>query len=326
MKCAVILAFACSLLMLSGQANAQEYTFEKVRGIVLKLDDDIIGSVSDLALDADDRFFLADDRQHTVWVVESTGVVSHRIGREGAGPGELNRPLGMAVFDEKVVVLDSGNDRVTIFSKDGTHISDFRIENMLPPSGILVGNEGKIAVTSIWDEPNITVYETNGTPGYEIGQIVLGSKPIMPMRTNIHHVSQTSEGRILYAPVKRYEVYQLDWDGTILHTYIAEPDGYFPFPDTPPSRPGPMNVTPLFRPLYVSGHVLVQRLGKTPGGEFTRFGDLFTNDGTIVQMGVELTLLFFYSDGNALYGIDTTPVDEGEDNPHVVVYRLVGSE
>ena len=326
MKYAVILAFACSLLTLSGQANAQDYTFEKVRGIVLKLDDDIIGRVSDLALDADGRFFLADDRQHAVWVVESSGVVSQRMGREGAGPGELNRPLGMALFDDKVVVLDSGNDRVAIFSKDGTHISDFRIENLLPPSGILVGNEGKIAVTSVLDEPNITVYEMNGTPGYEIGKIVLGGKPIIPMRTNFHHVFQTPEGRILYAPVKRYEVYQLDWDGTILHTYIAEPDGYFPFPDVPPRRPGPMNVTPLFRPLQVSGHVVVQRAAKTAEGEPGQFGDLFTNDGAIVQMGIELPLVFFYSDGNELYGIDTTPVDEGEDNPHIVVYHLVGGE
>lgn len=163
MKYALILAYACSLLTLSGLANAQDYTFEKVRGIALKLDDDIVGRVSDLALDADGRFFLSDDRQHTVWVVESSGVVSQRIGREGAGPGELDRPLGMAILDEKVVVLDSGNDRVSIFAKDGTHISDFRIESLLPPSGILVGNAGKIAVTSIWVEPNITVYEMNGT-------------------------------------------------------------------------------------------------------------------------------------------------------------------
>lgn len=326
MKHAVTLAFACSLLTLSGQVNAQDYTFEKERGIVIKLDDDIIGRVVDLALDADGRFFMADDRQHTIWVVESSGVISHRIGSEGAGPGELNRPLGVALSDEKVVVLDSENDRVTTFSKDGTHISDFRIENLLPPSGILAGNEGKIAVTSIWDEPNITVYEPNGTLGYEIGKIVLGGKPIMPMRTNFHHVSQTPEGRILYAPVKRYEIYQLDWDGTILHTYIAEPDGYFPFPDAPPSRPGPMNVTPLFRPLKVSGHVVVQRAGKTADGESGVFGDLFTDDGAIVQTGIELPMVFFYSDGEECYGIDTAPVDEGEDNPHIVVYRLVGGE
>ena len=322
MKYTVFLAFACSLLTLPVQANAQDYTFEKVSGIALKLDDDIIGQVADLALDADGRFFLADDRQHTIWVVESSGVVSHRIGREGAGPGELDRPLGVAISDEKVVVLDSGNNRVSIFSKDGKHISDFRIENMLPPSGLLSTNDGQIAVSSVWDEPNITVYDMDGSLKREIGKIVLGGKPIRPMTINFHHVSKTPDGLILYSSVKRYDVFRLRWDGTILNTYRAEPDGFHPFPDPPPT--GRFRTTPLFRPLQASGHVVVQRSGETPAGEFGRFGDLFTEEGAIVQLGIDLPLVFFYSNGREFYGVDATPVDEGEDNPDIVVYRLSG--
>ena len=324
MKCAVTLVLSFFLFTLTGQSNAQDYAFEKVRDLALKLDNDIVGNLADLVMDAEGRFFLADDRQHTVWVAESSGLVSQRIGREGSGPGELNRPLSVAISDEKVVVLDMGNHRVMVFSKDGTHLSDFRIENLLPPSGLLSGIDGQIAVSSVWDEPNITVYEMTGTLSYEIGKVVLGGRPIRPMRINFHHVSQTPGGRILYSSVKRYEVFRLDWDGTILNTYVAEPDGYYPFPDMP--RPGPMNVTPLFRPLYVSGHVLVQRMGKSTGGDNGRFGDLFTEDGATVQLEIELPLVFFYSDGNKFYGIDTAPVDEGADNPHIVVYRLVRAE
>ena len=149
---------------------------------------------------------------------------------------------------------------------NGAHLSDFRIENLLPPSGILAGNDGEIAVNSVWDEPIFAVYEMGGNLRYGIGKFVIGGKPTIPVRTNFNHLSQTPDGRILYSPSKRYEVFQLDRDGTILYTYVAEPDGYYPFPDMPRPRTGPMNVTPLFRPLYVSGHVVVQRSGKTAGG------------------------------------------------------------
>ena len=322
MKRAVPFALTFSILTFTGQSNAQNHTFEKVRDVALKLDDEIVGRVVDLVMDADSRFFLADDRQHTIWVVDSSGMVSHRIGTEGSGPGELNRPLGVVISDEKVVVLDTGNNRVTIFSKDGTYLSDFRIENLLPPSGLLAGNDGQIAVSSVWDEPNVTVYEMNGTPVREIGKIVLGDKLITPMRVNFHHVSQTPGGRILYSPVKRYEVFQIDWDGATLNTYRAEPDGYYPLLDRP--RPGPMSTTPIFRPLHGGGYVVVQRLGRISDGEFGWFADLFTEDGAIVQEGIELPLVFFYSDGNEFYGIDTKPVEEGEDNPHIAVYRMSG--
>ena len=322
MKHSVYIALACLILSSTGQSIAQTYTVEKLRDIPLLLDDDIVGSISDMVMDADGRFFLADDRQNTIWVAESSGTISRRLGREGAGPGELMRPGSVVVFEDKAVVLDTDNNRVSIFSKDGTYLSDFLIAPLLPPSGLMVSAGGQIAVSSVWDVPLFKVYDLTGTPVHEIGSLETGGKPIMPMRLNFHHVSRTPGGRILYSPVKRYEVFRVDWDGTILNTYSADPDGYSPLPEVP--RPGQISFTPLFRPLYVNGHVLVQRMGKTKSGESNRYIDLFTVDGEAVQTGIELPMVFFFADGNELYGIDTSPVDEGEANPSIVVYRLAG--
>lgn len=323
-----IAAFFIAFLIVvtAGPSIGQTYTVEKVRDIPLLLDDDIVGGISDMVMDADGRFFLADYGQQTIWVVESSGIVSHRMGRQGTGPGELAEPRSVAVFEDKVVVLDTGDNRVKIFTKDGTYLSDFRIAPVLPPSGLLVGGGGMIAVSYATDKPHLTVFDMAGTTIRETGtpDTGVGGLLIMPIRMNFHHVSQATDGFILNSTVKRYEVFRLDWDGSILNTYSADPDGYSPFPDVPPQEQ--VTFTPLFRPLYVSGHVLVQRQGKATGGRPGLFGDLFTIDGAIVQTGIELPLVFFYSDGNECYGIDTTPLDEGKDNPHIVVYRLVGSE
>ena len=45
-----------------------------------------------------------------------SGKFLHQIGRQGVGPGEFKRPLGVAV-DEKgnVVIVDEGNNRLQIF-------------------------------------------------------------------------------------------------------------------------------------------------------------------------------------------------------------------
>lgn len=326
MRRTTALAIAYLVLASADPSIGQTYTIEKVRDIPLVLDDDIIGGVSDMVMDADGRFYLADYGQHTIWVAESSGIVSRRLGREGTGPGELVEPRSVAVFEDKAVVLDTGNNRVTIFTKDGTYLSDFRIAPVLPPSGLLVDGGGMIAVSYATDKPHFTVFDMTGSVIREFGtpDTGVGGLLIMPIRMNFHHVSQTPGGLILNSTVKRYEVFRLDWDGSILNTYSADPDSYSPFPDVPPQEL--VTFTPLFRPLYVSGHVLVQRQGKATSGEYGLFGDLFTNDGAIVQEGIDLPLVFFYSDGSEFYGIDTTPLDEGEANPNIVVYRLSGGE
>ncbi len=305
------------IVLSAGSFSAQTFSLEKVSGTPLILEDDIIGNIADMTKVENGHFYLADDRQHTIWVADLSGNVIQRIGQEGAGPGELSRPSSLAVDGDRVIVLDTGNNRISVFSTDGTYETDFRIDLITPPSGLTVGPEGQITVSTIRDEPRLTVYDTNGIVIREIGT---DKPPFRPMRINFNHMSGSSGGQILYSPVNRYEVYRVDWDGTILNTYQAEPAGYSPLPTTPTQ--GRTRVTPIFRPLFANDHLLVQRAGITDNDEFKRFLDLFALDGNHVQLGIELPIMFHFSNGEDLYGIDTTSLDEGEDNPYIVMYRL----
>ena len=322
---AAVLVAGLALIPVSG-TPAQTFAIDKVREIPLDLGDEIAGQIGDLVQDSDGRFYLTDWQLHTVWICDSEGKLIQRVGREGSGPGELQHPGGTAVFEDKVFVLDTGNSRVMFFNKDGTYLEDFRLDFQMT-SGILASKNGRIAVNSLWEPTLFTVYDVDGgiigsrgerVPDQAVGY-ALGDQ----------HFSQTPDGHILYSTVKEYPVFRMKWDGTVLAEYEADSPGYgkLTYP------PGALIIyhkeimktwTPILRALVVSDHVLTQRKKENveSDGSIDYFGDLFTMDGEPVQLAIELPMQFYASDGDLLYGIDTAPVDEGEDNPHIVVYRL----
>lgn len=325
MPVTVVSAFIIATALSS--ANAQSFSIEKVRAVPLQLGDEFVGQIGDLFRDDEGRFYLTDWQEHTVWMCDSAGKLIRRVGREGAGPGELQHPTGTAVFEDKVIVLDTGNGRVMIFKKDGTYSNDFRLDFQMT-SGILASRNGRIAVNSLWEPTLFTVYDIDGG--------IIGSRgervPDQAVGYTIgdQHFSQTPDGHILYSTVKEYPVLRVKWDGTVLATYEADSPGYGKL--TYPSGALFLNHkeimktwTPILRSLVVSDYVLAQRKKENVESGWTKdyYGDLFTMDGEPIQLALELPFQFYAADGDLLYGIDTTPVDEGADNPHIVVYRLV---
>ena len=304
---------------------AQNYTIEKVRDIPLDLGDEIAGEIADLTLDAEGNFYLPDWQQHTVWVTNPQGEMIRRVGQKGAGPGELSKPQTAVVLQDRIVVLDKENIRVASFSLDGVHQATFRVD-LFRTANMVCGRDGRIAVSSLDGESLFTVYDAAGNKSHEAGSRPWPPDPPIPVMIggSFHHLVLTPEGRILYSPVKSYEVLEMEWDGSIVATYRAEPPGYFPMVITSmESREDDINkASMILRPLVVGEHVLVQRQRIGPENVGKLRIDLFERDGTLVQMDIESPVNFVYADGDDLYAIDTTPVDEGELNPSIVVYQL----
>ena len=308
--------------------SAQTYAIENTGDIPLDLGDEITGHILDLFKHTDGHFYLTDWQQHTIWVVDGEGILVRQIGREGSGPGELRAPGGATVYEDKVIVLDIDNRRVVIFKIDGTYVNSFRY-GLSAASGILVSKHGQVAVNSLWEQTFYTVYDMEGTTIGSHGKRERDTRLWFTMGDQ--HFSRTPDGHILYSTVKQYPVYRMSWDGTVLATYSADSPGYGPF-EYPVGnqyqfakdlfREMYKTWTPILRPLAVTDHVLVQRnkIDMETGRKY--YGDLFTMDGTPVQLAMELPYQFYAADGDLLYGIDTKPVNEGADNPNIVVYRL----
>uniref|UniRef100_A0A8C0UKW3 Tripartite motif-containing protein 71 n=1 Tax=Cyanistes caeruleus TaxID=156563 RepID=A0A8C0UKW3_CYACU len=69
-----------------------------------------------LAVDQEGRIIVADSRNHRVQIFESNGSFLCKFGTQGSGFGQMDRPSGIAVTpDGMIVVVDFGNNRILVF-------------------------------------------------------------------------------------------------------------------------------------------------------------------------------------------------------------------
>lgn len=108
----------------------------------------VVGRVVSMTAGPDGRIWLSDALNHRVLVIDAEGNELGEVGRQGAGPGEFQRPDGLAVSDRSVWVYDSGNRRVQRFDTDGSFVesSNVGVVSFIPSS---VNDRGDLAVPSM---------------------------------------------------------------------------------------------------------------------------------------------------------------------------------
>jgi hypothetical protein len=103
-------------------------SFPLVRPLRIRLLGDTL-VVSDVD---DDRIALFDARLELL----------HRFGRSGAGPGELQVPLGLVSWNGLIVVGDLTNQRVSFFRPDGELVREVQLRAML--RSFAIGPDGSV--------------------------------------------------------------------------------------------------------------------------------------------------------------------------------------
>lgn len=76
------------------------------------------------------RLYISDRTDHAVKVYSRDGAFIKRIGRHGAGPGELNGPGGLDVFNGRLFVSDMSNRRIQVFSPAGEFLYSIPVEGV----------------------------------------------------------------------------------------------------------------------------------------------------------------------------------------------------
>jgi hypothetical protein len=124
-------------LSIGSVSGADEYTF---------------GKVFDVAVAKDGLIYVLDRSINSIRMYDAGGKYLRTFARRGQGPGEIQSPGGMRVLpDGRVLVWDTGNRRVNVYTAIGTNLSPW----MVPASGgttvgghLAVDTAGRVHVLS----------------------------------------------------------------------------------------------------------------------------------------------------------------------------------
>ena len=93
-------------------------------------------------VDDEGRIYVLDRGNHRVQVFDPDGELLVTFGAEGQGPGELARPVSLAIAGDRILVSDGQNGRVSEFTLDGEHIVDRPLDRRQLPSLFLGMRDG----------------------------------------------------------------------------------------------------------------------------------------------------------------------------------------
>ena len=83
-----------------------------------------LGSSTGIAVDGS-NIYVADYNSNTLLKFDETGRLLKSIGQKGSGKGSFNNPTGLTVVNNEVIVCDSGNCRLQVFTSDLVFVRHF---------------------------------------------------------------------------------------------------------------------------------------------------------------------------------------------------------
>ena len=120
-----------------------------------------------IAMDSQDRVYVADEYHHRINVYDESGEFLQRWGVHGGGDGELDGPSGLvADREDNIYVVDQHNNRVQRFTPDGRYLSQWGEAGegdgqFNLPWGITLDSEGNVYVAD-WRNDSIQKFTPDG--------------------------------------------------------------------------------------------------------------------------------------------------------------------
>jgi DNA-binding beta-propeller fold protein YncE len=103
--------------------------------------------LDELDFDEDGNIYVADHDNHRIQVLTQQGDHIRNIGYPGAGFGELNHPVSVAINKNMVYVTDVDNIRISVFKTTGEFVTVFGAGILKEPECIAIDGNGYIYVT-----------------------------------------------------------------------------------------------------------------------------------------------------------------------------------
>ena len=103
---------------------------------------------SHITITNDDRLIVSDYKDSCIYIFDPDAAIRHKFGTSGTENGQLKRPWGAAADQENILVADSGNNRVQVFSSEGIFLSmiESSDDQLNSPWGLAVTKDGYVYV------------------------------------------------------------------------------------------------------------------------------------------------------------------------------------
>jgi len=131
-----------------------------------------------LAFDAMNNLYVVETINCTVQKFDINGSCLLQFGKRGFGSGELNDPSGITVHNDRVLVADQENSRISVFQTDGQFSHTFGSGQLRHPWDVAIANSNRIVVAdrgyhciSIFTLDGNYVSKIGGTKGIARGQL-----------------------------------------------------------------------------------------------------------------------------------------------------------
>ena len=130
-----------------------------------------------LAFDANNHLYVVDSDYQKVQKFDINGRYLLHFGKSGSGDGELNNPVGITVYNDRVFVVDRSNSCISVFQCDGQFIHTIGSGQLSYPHDIVVTNNNQVLVADYGNHCiSIFTLDSNyvgkiGTEGSNMGQL-----------------------------------------------------------------------------------------------------------------------------------------------------------
>ena len=103
---------------------------------------------ADIAIADDDSIIVPDNGNDCIHVLNADGSARHRFGSSGSGEGQLRKPWGVTTDGKYILVADTRNNRIQVFTCDGIFVSTIvsKDDPLKDPYGLAVTKDGHVYV------------------------------------------------------------------------------------------------------------------------------------------------------------------------------------
>ena len=144
------------------------------------------------------RLYVADTGNSRVVVFDGEGKLLWAFSSEGAAPGQLKSPEGVAYGpDDRVYVSDTGNSRIAVFNSDGIYLYGFPVTKSdgvtkLNPSKITLSRSGDILVS----DPEKAVIVNYDRTGKLLKEYSIANNGMAVNKYGLFYAINSKEGKV----------------------------------------------------------------------------------------------------------------------------------